>query len=578
MASTRQDKKGLAKIATIVALSLLLALSPFVGGCPGEPDPVEVEPIEVVPDPVEVEPIIVKPMPGPTNIVAEANFEAIDQHALATPESVANTVESLAAWLVEPARNDLETVRAIFRWITDSIYYDIVSYFNIIEGTGPVGDQSPEAVLDSRKAVCEGYSRLFKALAHFAGLEVVQVTGWVKGFGYPVEGLTEEPNHAWNAVKINDGWYLLDSTWGAGGIDEEGQFVREFEEFYFLTPPDQFIYSHFPINPDWQLLEVPVTKDEFAKLPQVWPGFFEKNLEFVSHPGGIIEVEHSVVVTISAPEDVQLSVRLEQDDQRLPRTLTFVQREGEYYVIEAVFPGPGDYSLIIFAGKRGEAEELESVIEYTVKVSKGLPGPIGFPLVWPGFFEKNLEFVSHPGGIIEVEHSVVVTISAPEDVQLSAEVEQDSQRLPRLTFVQREGEYYVIEAVFPGPGDYSLIIFAGKRGEAELWRVIEYTVKVSKGLPGPIGFPETYRDFREEEVYLYSPKAGYLQSGSIQLFKLRVPRAESVAVIAGNEWHHLVKRGSLFEGRAPIVTGEIMVAAKFPDREHYTGLLGYTGL
>ncbi|MCL0066040.1 hypothetical protein M1N79_04100, partial [Dehalococcoidia bacterium] len=303
MTSTRQGQKGLVKIATIIALSLILVLSPFLGGCPGErgvpppaPDPVEkteatpapgvTEPLETepgdefapedkpVPEPIhapepEPEPISVL-RPGPTDIVAEANFEEIDQHALTTPESAANSVESLAAWLVEPAKNDLEKVRAIFRWITDNIYYDMVSYFNIVEGTGPVGDQSPEAVLNSRKAVCEGYSRLFKALAHLAGLEVVQVTGWTRGFGYrvgdPIEGPTD---HAWNVVKIDDGWYLLDSTWGAGGIDEEGQFVREFKEFYFLTPPDQFIYSHFPINPDWQLLEVPIAKEEFAKLPLV---------------------------------------------------------------------------------------------------------------------------------------------------------------------------------------------------------------------------------------------------------------------------------------------------------------------
>ncbi|MCL0065725.1 hypothetical protein M1N79_02400, partial [Dehalococcoidia bacterium] len=165
-------------------------------------------------------------------------------------------------------------------------------------------------------------------------------------------------------------------------------------------------------------------------------------------------------------------------------------------------------------------------------------------------------------------------------VQLSARLQQDGQQLPRtLTFVQREGEYYMIEAVFPDPGDYSLIIFARKRGEAEeIESVIEYTGRVSEGLPGLIGFPETYGNFLEEEVYLYGPKARYLQAGSVQLFKLRVPRAESVAVIAGNEWHHLVKRDALFEGRVPIVTGEIGVAAKFPDREHYWHLLGYTGL
>ncbi|MFW0859430.1 MAG: transglutaminase domain-containing protein, partial [Dehalococcoidia bacterium] len=356
-----------------------------------EPPPVEIEPMPVViplPEPVvtpifpEIEPPepILVPIPGSRDILERVNFELIDQHALDAPEWAEESVESLAAWLVEPARNDLEKVRAIFRWITHNVYYDVVTFFNIIEGTGPVADQSPEGVLASREAVCEGYSRLFKALAHLGGLEVVQVSGWAKGFGYTVGDPIEGPaDHAWNAVKIDDGWYLLDSTWGAGSLDEERQFVRKFKEFFFLTPPEQLIYTHFPVNPHWQLLEVPITRDEFAEPPLVGPAFFENSLEFVSHPEGVIEVEHSVVVTISAPEDVELLAELEQEGQRLPRSLTFAQREGDHYVIEAVFPGPGDYCLLIFAGKRGETEEFKFAIRYKVIVSEGLPGPIGFP-------------------------------------------------------------------------------------------------------------------------------------------------------------------------------------------------------
>jgi hypothetical protein len=424
-----------------------------------------VEP-DVGPEPQD---IVLTPIPGSRDILERVNFELIDQHALNAPEWAEKSVESLAAWLIEPAQNDLEKVRAVFRWITQNIYYDVEGLL-----AGMPGDQSPEGVLASRKAVCAGYSRLFKALAHFGGLEVILVTGWAKGFGYTVEALSGPPDHAWNAVQINDGWYLMDSTWGAGNLDEELQFVRKFKEFFFLTPPEQLIYTHFPVNPQWQLLEVPITKDEFAELPLVWPAFFENSLGFVSHPGGIIEVEHSVVITISAPEDVVLSTRLEQEGQRLSESLTFVQREGEHYVIEAVFPSPGDYYLWIFAEKkRREAEALMPAI---------------------------------------------------------------------------------------------------------LDPAIRYTVRVSEGLPGPIGFPEIYMGFLDKGVYLYGPKTRYLQSGTIQLFKLSIPRAESVAVIVGDEWHHLVRQGALFEGRVPIAVGEITVVARFPDDERfYWHLLGYVG-
>jgi len=545
---------------------------------PAEEPPAEEPPAEEPPaeeSPVE-EPAVAAPTPGPANILEGVCFEAIDQHALDAPKWAEESVQSLAAWLIEPAQNDLEKVRVIFRWITYSISYDVGTFL-----AGVYGDQSPEAVLAGRTALCGGYARLLEKLSLAAGLEVVVIGGWAKGFGYtvgdPIEGAA---NHAWNAVRIHDGWYLLDSTWGAGSISEERQFVRKFREFHFLTPPDQLIYSHFPANPVWQLLEVQITKDEFVALPLVKPAFFEKKLEFASHPGGVIEVEHSVVVTILTPEDVQLSARLEQEGQLLPRELTFMQREGKHYIIEAVFPAPGEYCLIIFAGQRGEPE-LEFAIQYRVIVSEGLPGPIGFPLVWSGFFEKNLEFASHPGGIIEVEHSVTVTISTPQDIRLSAALEKEGERLPRtLTFVQREEEYYTVETVFPAPGDYHLIIFARRRGEEKGESVIQYRVIVSQGLPGRIGFPETYRKFHDEEVYVYNPRTHYLTGGIAQPFRLRVPGAESVVVISGGAWHHLtpLTPPGLFEGTVTIAAGDVIVAVRFPGQERHYRLLRYTGL
>ena len=60
----------------------------------------------------------------------------------------------------------------------------------------------------------------------------------------PGEGVS----HAWNAVFINGSWRLLDCTWGAGSYDLDGNFIREINEHFFLTDPDELIYSHFPYD------------------------------------------------------------------------------------------------------------------------------------------------------------------------------------------------------------------------------------------------------------------------------------------------------------------------------------------
>ncbi len=61
----------------------------------------------------------------------------------------------------------------------------------------------------------------------------------------PGEGI----DHAWNAVFISGSWRLLDCTWGAGKTDALGHhFKKQLDEHFFLTDPDELIYTHFPFD------------------------------------------------------------------------------------------------------------------------------------------------------------------------------------------------------------------------------------------------------------------------------------------------------------------------------------------
>jgi transglutaminase/protease-like cytokinesis protein 3 len=84
--------------------------------------------------------------------------------------------------------------------------------------------------------------------------------------GYPQQILLEETNHAWNSIWLGDGWYLLDVTWGAGYITEDKEFVRFINDAYFLTEPEEFIKGHFPDDMQWQLLDHPISFDEFFEM------------------------------------------------------------------------------------------------------------------------------------------------------------------------------------------------------------------------------------------------------------------------------------------------------------------------
>jgi hypothetical protein len=188
-------------------------------------------------------------------------YRAIDRHALRAPAAAEKSIADLADYLTEPARNDREKVRAIYRWITDRIAYNAEGYF-----AGKSGDNDAESVFNNRVGVCVGYANLFLALCQEAGVEAVKLVGRAKGIGF-VRGSDDDKNHAWNAVKIGSRWHLLDATWGAGNI-EGRKFVKQFKPHYFLTPPDQLIFSHFPQDRKWQLLSSPVSARQFEEMPR----------------------------------------------------------------------------------------------------------------------------------------------------------------------------------------------------------------------------------------------------------------------------------------------------------------------
>jgi hypothetical protein len=200
----------------------------------------------------------------------------IDQHALAAPAKEAEkSLDRLAEYLFLPATSEREKARAIYRWMTDRISYDMDALH-----TGHPGEVRPEAVFQSRKARAAGYAALFENLADRAGLRCVSVRGYVKEMALLEDKkLTNPPraNHVWNAVKVNGCWQLLDATIGAGYVKGQ-RFHKQFREQFFLMPPSQLIWTHYPSDPVWQLLPRPLSFQQFCELAPVKVGFIRVGL------------------------------------------------------------------------------------------------------------------------------------------------------------------------------------------------------------------------------------------------------------------------------------------------------------
>jgi transglutaminase-like putative cysteine protease len=193
-----------------------------------------------------------------------ARWQSVDQHVLSAPADIEKNPAELARWLTQPFKTQPEKLRAIYRWITEHIEYDVQAYHENRSST-----EDPQQVLSKHVSACEGYSNLFGELALHAGIKNMRkIDGYVKDARHQNGEAFDKSNHAWNAVQIDGEWLLIDSTWGAG-YDAGDRYVKRFEPLYFLIRPEELRYSHFAQQPAQRFHDKINSISAFGALPYI---------------------------------------------------------------------------------------------------------------------------------------------------------------------------------------------------------------------------------------------------------------------------------------------------------------------
>lgn len=213
---------------------------------------------------------------------AQSGYTAIDAYAKATPVAQTETIERLAAHLAKAGATRQARARAVYTWVALNLRYDAALFeahkhqVNIVEADKAaqdprIGGQSAAVVLRSHTALCLGYSHLVEALCKQMAIPAFTVSGLARSWHQPLPAAASAgPNHAWNVVKTEAGWQLMDATWAAGYLDPTGQFVPRFSDSLFAPDPVQFGATHWPSDPAFQLVAAPQSKAAFLareKLP-----------------------------------------------------------------------------------------------------------------------------------------------------------------------------------------------------------------------------------------------------------------------------------------------------------------------
>lgn len=222
------------------------------------------------------------------------NFEAVDQKVRLYPKKFASA-ERLAEHIHKDFSKDSEKVRAVYTWLATNISYDLERFYkgdtrinftytdqaDYQRKLAAVNMHSVQETLRTNKAVCEGYARTFKAVSELLGVPCLFIGGYSKTGIADIGKNPAQEDHAWNAVRIDNKWHLIDATWGAGNAYNK-KWVSKFEDYYFFTDPNQFALTHLPGDAELLFTDKKISKKTFYNTPVYASAFSKSNLRLIS--------------------------------------------------------------------------------------------------------------------------------------------------------------------------------------------------------------------------------------------------------------------------------------------------------
>lgn len=219
--------------------------------------------------------------------------------------------ENLANRISRDFKSDANKARAAFQWLTNNIRYNLEEYYKpkrIIQfrySTEEERQQKLQAVKDklvkdaflTKMGVCEEYAQSFKKVADLLGIEAEVIKGYVRNSVYDIGRIPTTTNHAWNVVKIDNRWVLLDATWAAGYV-YNGKWIKSYSDYYYDINQKEIGKTHFPKDRKWQIILNSNSLKDFYNQPIYSQPFLKNNIEVLSPKEGSISVNRSEKVVL----------------------------------------------------------------------------------------------------------------------------------------------------------------------------------------------------------------------------------------------------------------------------------------
>jgi len=281
--------------------------------------------------------------------------DAADPAVSGMPETDQASIAAVGAYLQRQFPDKKRRVKAIHDFVALRLSYDYDALQAMMANDfAHVPSQEAEPVFATRKGVCAGYAKLMTAIGAAANVEIKYITGYIRdssrrvapGSDQQVKTALEGYRHAWNAVLIDEEWFLIDATW-----DDPTGSDTPVRSTYLFTPPTLFAYDHLPEDPAWQLVMNPISAGDFARLPMLSPEIGRLGLTLESPNRSQVTVSGELQVVLDNPYAARVEGYAAVDGAKGTGDRCTSSTAGHKTTVTCAL-ADGEYEVRLFAGPK----------------------------------------------------------------------------------------------------------------------------------------------------------------------------------------------------------------------------------